>query len=647
MMTSDTAVENVSSPILCECCIESKRPFLRHHLMLMVGIGLIGLAIVVGWFWPKGQWLSIVLYASVLVIHGRQMMLKGLRNLLRVHFDMNTLMTIAVIGGVAIGEWLEVAVIVILFAIGGALERYAVSRAEKAIGKLLDQAPQIALVDTGEGWRTCPVSDIRVGMRVRVRSGAAIPLDGFVLAGESSVVEAMITGEPLPVDKQVGDVLYAGTLNQEGILEFEVTAEQGDTRLARIVELVSRAQAQKSRSETIIARFARVYTPIVIAIALGVMFVPYLVFSQSFYPWFYQGLAVLLIGCPCALVIATPTAVVAAHAKAAQAGVLIKGGAHLEILGRVDAMAFDKTGTLTEGKPIVTSFLMLEKSFDQNTVLRVVAALESRTDHPIAQSLVTYARVQGTDFDSVEVQHFLTRRGAGVEGIIEGHNVEVRKPTKEEEGMIHNHLEQPVGTPVIVLFDERPIASFWLADTMRPDAAVTMQRLEQLGIKTRLILSGDSEQAVNHVARQLEVRGSSRLMPEDKLLAIETLKRDHRSVAMVGDGVNDAPALALADLGIAMGAGASDTALETADVALLSDDLRKLPYAIRLSRRTHRIIFSNILFALGLKLATLSLVIPGLLTLWFAILADVGATLIVVMNSLRLLQTQKHQERWG
>ena len=645
MMNTDLPDKSIQQAIACTCSLDTKQPFFRYQIPLFIGSFLIVGALLVRWLWPQGSWLSVGLYAAVLVLQGRRMIVKGLKNLLRLRFDMNTLMTLAVIGGMALGEWLEVAVIVILFAVGEALERYAVSRAENAIGKLLEQAPQTALVETDAGWQMMPVADVQVGMRIRVRSGAAVPLDGVVFAGESSVVEAMITGEPLPVDKHIGDPVYAGTLNQEGSLDLEVTAEQGDTRLAKIVELVSRAQAQKGRTETLITRFARVYTPLVIVLALAVMFVPSLVFSQPFYPWFYQGLAVLLIGCPCALVIATPTAVVAAHAKAAQVGVLIKGGSHLETLGRLEAIAFDKTGTLTVGKPVVTAFTVLDETYPVPIILARVAALESRTDHPIAQSLVAYVRAQGIAYDTLSVTEFLTRRGAGVEGSIEGIRVVLRKPTIEEDSVIHHRNQSTVGTDVVVLFDETLVGHFTLADTLRADAVITMRQLDQLGVKTRIILSGDNDHAVTHVAQTLQIQGRARLMPEDKLAAIEALKVDHHQVAMVGDGVNDAPALALADLGIAMGASASDTALETADVALLGEDLRKLPFAIRLSHRTYRIILSNIIFALGLKLATLSLVIPGRLTLWFAILADVGATLLVVMNSLRLLKTPEHHPR--
>ncbi|TVP97156.1 MAG: cadmium-translocating P-type ATPase [Acholeplasmatales bacterium] len=647
MMKHEGLLDETSSIPGCTCCNETVRPMIKHHGIWLLGVVLMGAALFTHWLWPAQSWLRISLYAAVVWLNGRHLLLQGLQNLVKFRFDMKTLMTLAVIGGMALGEWLEVAVIILLFALGERLERYAVDRAENAIGKLLEQAPQSALVQTEAGWQSLPVAVVRTGMRIRVRSGTAVPLDGVVVAGESALVEAMITGEPMPVDKQVGDVVYAGTLNQEGTLDVEVTAEQGDTRLAKIVELVMRAQSMKSRSETVITRFARYYTPIVMVLALAVILVPTLVFGQPFALWFYQGLAVLLIGCPCALVIATPTAVVAAHAKAAQAGVLIKGGRHLETLGRLEAIAFDKTGTLTVGKPAVMAYTLLDHTMDEPTMLARVAALESRTDHPIAKSLLDYVDAKGIDYASLVVTAFMTRRGAGVQGRIDGVDVVLRKPTEQEEAQNGVTDSEAVGTVVMVLYDDIPVARFLLADTLRKDAIETMRQLEKLGVRTRIVLSGDSEAAVHDVAGKLALKAQARLMPEAKLVAIEQLKEDHRHVGMVGDGVNDAPALALADLGIAMGAGASDIALETADVALLGDDLRKLPFAMRLSRRTHRIIWTNIVFALGLKLVTLSLVIPGRLTLWFAILADVGATLVVVLNSLRLLQNKGSSERRG
>ncbi|KJE26810.1 copper-translocating P-type ATPase [Geobacillus kaustophilus] len=593
--------------------------------------------------------LAVVMYLAAIVIGGYSLFWTGLRNLVRWQFDMKTLMTIAILGAAAIGEWQEGAVVVILFSVSEALERYSMENARRSIASLMEMAPAEAIVRRGAEEMTVPVEDVRVGEVMIVKPGGKIALDGIVISGASTVNEAAITGESLPVGKTVGDPVFAGTLNGEGFLEVEVTKRADETTLAKMIDLVEEVQAERAPSQAFVDRFARYYTPFIIVAALLVAIAPPLMIGGDWLDWLYRGLAVLVIGCPCALVISTPVAIVTAIGNAARRGVLIKGGIHLEQIGRLRAVAFDKTGTLTKGEPAVTDIVVYEGSREQ--LLTIAAAIENRSQHPLASAIVRKAEEERAPFLDVSVDGFQSLTGQGVKAVIGGDTYYIGSPALFTSlvGKLPNEAEQQITafrkegkTVMAVGTADRLLGLVAAADQLRPSAPHTIAALRRLGVAEVAMVTGDHEQTAQAIGRQAGVSDiRAGLLPEEKLAAIRELKQRCGVTAMVGDGVNDAPALAAADVGVAMGGAGTDTALETADVVLMADDLRQLPYTIRLGRRTLAVIRQNIAFALGLKALALAAAIPGWLTLWLAVFADMGATLLVTLNSMRLLRVKE------
>ncbi|MBR7553129.1 heavy metal translocating P-type ATPase [Allobacillus sp. GCM10007491] len=597
---------------------------------------------------------TALLFIASMLVGGVSLLKTGLQNLVRFEFDMRTLMTIAVIGGVIIGEWAEVSVVVILFAISEELERFSMDQARKSIQSLMDIAPNKAIVKRFGQETTVHVDEIVVGDTMIVKPGQKIAMDGVILSGSSSINQAAITGESVPVEKTEADEVFAGTLNEEGHLEVKVTKLVDDTTLAKIIHLVEEAQAERAPSQAFVDRFAKYYTPIIMVIAALVAILPPLFFEASWETWVYQGLAVLVVGCPCALVISTPISIVSAIGNAAKKGVLVKGGIYLEEIGGLKAMAFDKTGTLTKGVPVVTNIELVDQEADENEVLQKVSALENRSQHPLASAILKTADEKLIDYQSVEVSDFTSITGKGIQGDIDGSTYYVGSPNLFNE-LTMNKLDPTVKEKVQALQNEGKTVLIAgtkenvelilaVADEVREASQSVIEKLHRAGIEKTVMLTGDNANTAQAIGKQVGVTDvRSELLPQDKLEVIRSLRDSHKQVAMIGDGVNDAPALAASTVGIAMGGAGTDTALETADVALMGDDLEKLPFLVRLSRKTLNTIKGNITFAIAIKVAALLLVIPGWLTLWIAILSDMGATVLVALNSMRLMRVKEKE----
>ena len=590
-------------------------------------------------------WVARLLYGLAIVAGFWLVLPKAWYALRRLQPDMNLLMTIAVAGAVAIGEWFEGAMVAFLFALSLALESWTVARAQRAIAALLDLMPPTARWRRPDGREELvPPDQVPVGGIFVVRPGERVPLDGVVRRGSSHVNQAPITGESMPVSKQPGDDVFAGSINGDGALEVESTKPAGDTTVAHIIRLVRQAQSQRSPAEQWVDRFARWYTPTVIALAVIVLIVPTVLFDEPFRQWLYNALVLLVVACPCALVISTPVSIVAALTAAARQGVLVKGGAFLEEAARLRAIALDKTGTLTQGKAAVVRVTPLA-GHDRAEVLERAAALEARTNHPVAQAILACAENEGIRPSAARDLQIIP--GKGATATLDGRTFWIGSHRfLEERGQetddVHRQLVAlaEAGTTVVVLGnDEHVCGMIALADQLRPHVPETLRQLHELGIKPIVMLTGDNAPTARAIAAEAgvdEVRAE--LLPGDKVEAVADLVRRHGHVAMVGDGVNDAPALARATLGVAMGAAGSDAALETADVALMADDLTRLPWLIRHGRRTLAIIRQNITFALATKAAFVALTFAGLASLWMAIAADTGASLLVIANGLRLLR---------
>jgi Zn2+/Cd2+-exporting ATPase len=604
--------------------------------MLVQAIGVRG---------PAGVGRYAVVLFVVALAAGVSVTIRKAWSALRVgSLDINVLMVIAAAGAAAIGQWSEAATVVFLFAVAQSLEARTLERARSAIRSLMDLTPADALVRDAAGERRVAVDDIAIGRVIVVRPGEKIPLDGDVVAGQSEVNQAPVTGESLPVEKMPGDAVFAGTVNGHGAIEVQVTRLRKDTTLARIIHLVERAQAQRAPSQALVERFAAVYTPAVIALAIGVAVVPPLLFHGAFETWLYRGLVLLVVSCPCALVISTPVSIVAALAGAAKKGVLIKGGAHLERISRVRCIAFDKTGTLTRGQPEVVDVVALNGGRTA-AVVGLAAAVERRSTHPIAQAIVDHA--QTSNIASAPADGVTALSGRGTEGSVDGRRVLLGSHRLFEERQlcspaIHDRVDAMNAsgrTAVLVAHDEQPVGIIAVADRSRETSRAAIEMLRRQGIESIVMLTGDGTATANAIGAELgvdEVRAE--LLPEDKVSAIRQLRDRYGTVAMVGDGVNDAPALALADVGIAMGAAGSDAALETADIALMGDDLLRIPYTVRLSRATMRNIKANLAISIAMKAGFVVAAVAGIATLWVAVLADTGASVIVIANALRLLR---------
>jgi Zn2+/Cd2+-exporting ATPase len=558
--------------------------------------------------------------------------------------DINVLMSVAVLGALLIGEWSEAASVVCLFALAQYLETRSMDRARHAIRALLDLTPPEALVIRSGAQERVPIDQVRLGERVLVRPGDKIPLDGRVVGGSSEVNQAPITGESLPIAKHPGDDLYAGSINGRGALELEVTRLTRDTTLARIIHLVDRAQAQRAPLQTFVDRFARIYTPVVVAVAVLVAVVPPLALAAPTSDWLYRALVLLVIACPCALVISTPVSIVSALAAAARKGVLIKGGIHLERTALVRCVAFDKTGTLTRGTPHVAAVLPLDGQ-RPDRLLELAASAEAHSEHPIGAAIVRAAFEAGLAPMLSSASRALP--GLGTECTAAGKPVLVGNARLfRERGLLTPELERRLDTTaasgqtgVLVAYGGEVLGVIAVSDRPREAARDVLDLLRDQAGAHIVMLTGDAPAAAGAVAADLGIEDvRAALLPQDKVAAVQALKETHGTVAMVGDGVNDAPALAHADVGMVMGAAGSDAALETADVALMGDDLSKIPFAIRLSRATVANIRTNVALSLAVKAIFLALVVTGSATLWMAIVADTGTSLLVIANGLRLLR---------
>ncbi|MDM8189960.1 heavy metal translocating P-type ATPase [Pseudomonas koreensis] len=569
---------------------------------------------------------------------------KGWIALKNLNLNINALMSIAVTGAILIGQWPEAAMVMFLFTVAELIEARSLDRARNAISGLMQMTPEQATVLQADGnWLEQEVKSVELGARVRVKPGERIALDGAVISGSSTIDQAPITGESLPVEKTIGDKVFAGTINQAGSLEYTVTAAANNSTLARIIHAVEQAQGARAPTQRFVDQFSKVYTPAVFVFALAVAVIPPLFMGAAWFDWIYRALVLLVVACPCALVISTPVTIVSGLAAAARKGILVKGGVYLEGGFKLDYLALDKTGTITHGKPVQTDYLSLDPTADASAPA-IAAALAGRSDHPVSLAIASAAVDKNSA--ALDVDNFAALGGRGVKGDINGQTYHLGNHRLVEElGLCSPQLEEKLfalekqGKSVVLLLDSSgPLALFAVADTMKEISREAIRQLHELGVKT-LMLTGDNVHTAQAIAAQVgidEARGD--LLPTDKLQAVEDLYKQGHRVGMVGDGINDAPALARAEIGFAMAAAGTDTAIETADVALMDDDLRKIPAFISLSRNTASILKQNIALALVIKAIFLAVTFAGLATMWMAVFADMGVSLLVVFNGLRLLR---------
>ena len=594
-------------------------------------------------FWKL---LGMGIAGVAIALSGLSVFKKGMGAVLRGQLNINALMSVAVAGAFVIGEWPEAAMVMALYAIAELIEARAIERARNAIKSLLDLSPQEAEVRQPDGqWLSVAAKEVLIGAIVRVRPGERFALDGRVIAGQSAVDQSPVTGESMPVEKAPGDGVFAGTINQSGALEFEVTAPASDTVLARIIHAVEEAEGSRAPTQRFVDRFAAIYTPAVFALALGIALAGPLLFGWAWMASIYKALVILVIACPCALVISTPVTVVSGLAAATRRGILIKGGAYLEEARKLKAVALDKTGTVTEGRPKLVGQVMLSPTAEEAEVLRIAAALAGRSDHPVSKAVASGLAIQS----AVEVTNFGAEAGRGVFGSVNGRNYvlgnhrwihERNQCSAELEALMAEHEQQ--GRTVAILADEEaPLFIFAVADTIKASSQEAIAELRTLGVRT-VMLTGDNPATAASIAAQSGIQDvRANLLPQEKLEAIQKLLESDTTVAMVGDGINDAPALATASIGFAMGNAGTHTAMEAADIVIMNDDLRRVPETIRLSQRTHRVLWQNISLALGIKVIFLLLAIFDSATMWMAVFADMGASLLVVFNGLRLLKDRR------
>jgi Cd2+/Zn2+-exporting ATPase len=620
---------------------EPARGWMTDNARLLAGgaaaVGAELVALSVG----DAAWPALALALAAIGLTGLSTYRKGWVALRQRTLNINALMSIAVTGAVLIGQWPEAAMVMVLFAIAEAIEARSLARARRAVESLMAMAPETATVEVAGRWTVQPAGAVAVGARVRVRPGERVPLDGRILSGHATVDQAPITGESVPVDKVPGDALFAGSINEDGEFEYETTATADGSTLARVVRAVQDAQATQAPTQRFVDRFSAWYTPAVVAVAIAVALVPPLVAGGDWLDWVYRALVMLVVACPCALVISTPVTVVSGLTVAARRGILVKGGLFLESGHDLTAMALDKTGTLTHGRPAVTEVVTLDGA--DAARLRMAAALASRSDHPVSRAISAHLADAGPLPD---VEAFGAVKGRGVAGRIGG--VEVRLGNHrmvEETGACSpglearlRALEEDGQTAVVLMAGQRPLALFAVADTVRPESAEAVRELKSLGVRP-MMLTGDNRHTAEAIARQVGIDDvRAELLPEDKLAVVSQVQADGARIGMVGDGINDAPALAKADIGFAMAAAGTDTAIETADVALMDDDPRKLAEFVRLSRATRNVLWQNIVLAIGIKAVFLALTMTGHATLWMAVFADMGTSLLVVFNGMRLLR---------
>lgn len=604
---------------------------------------------IIGWTTGNEQSpLVIALSLLAIALGGSDTIKKGFAALKTFTLNINFLMMIAITGAMLIGEWPEAAVVTFLFALAELIEAYSLDRARNAIRSLMEMTPELAMVKTDAGWKEIAAAEVVIDAIVAVKPGERIALDGVVVSGQSTVNQAPITGESMPVEKLPGDPVFAGTINERGKLEFRVTANKGNTTLARIIRAVQAAQSERAPTQRFVDQFAHYYTPAIVVLAILIASVPPLLFGAAFAPWFYKGLVTLVIACPCALVVSTPVTVVSGLAAAARRGILIKGGVYLEEGRKLKALALDKTGTLTHGKPKLTDITPIYNQ-PEDKCLQLAASLDFHSGHPVASAVVAHWKQQQAEHKLLQVDDFESLTGRGVKGVIDGALYYIGNHRMVEElgicgpdvETVLEKLEKQGKTAVVLSSAQKPLCIFAVADTIRDTSVLAVKELQVLGVHC-VLLTGDNQNTANAIAAEVgieEVHGD--MLPEDKLKAIDELRQRYDVVGMVGDGVNDAPALAKSSIGFAMGAAGTDTALETADVALMQDDLRRIPLFIGLSRKTSRVLKQNITLSIAIKVVFLALNFANLATLWMAVFADMGASLIVVFNGLRLLRLRK------
>jgi len=597
-------------------------------------------------FVPDAPWsrpAGLAIAAAAIALAGFGTFRKGLAALRHGRLNINALMTVAVAGAFVIGQWPEAAMVMALYAIAELIEARAVDRARNAISGLLALSPEMADLRQADGtWKSVPVGEVPIGATVRVRPGERVAMDGVVTEGGTSIDQAPVTGESLPVDKSPGDAVYAGTINQTGTIECRVTAAASQSTLARIIHAVEQAQGSRAPTQRFVDRFAAIYTPAVFVLALAVAIAGPWLFGWTVLAAVYKALVLLVIACPCALVIATPVTVVSGLASAARRGILIKGGVHLEQARLLKAIALDKTGTITKGKPRLVEWQMLTTSVPKARAEHIAAALAAHSDHPVSRAIAA-----GLTPNSIEARSFAALSGRGIEADIDGERyvlgnhrlIEERGQCSAEiEAVLHRH-EQAGRSVSLLATASGVVALFAVADTTKPSSAAAIDELKAMGI-TPVMLTGDNQTTAEAIGREAgltDIRGN--LLPEDKLAAIQAMQKQYGATAMTGDGINDAPALAQADIGVAMGAAGADIAMEAADVVVMNDDLRRIAETVRLSRRTHAVLWQNIALALGIKAAFLVLALFDNASMWMAVFADMGASLLVVFNGLRLLRS--------
>ncbi|MBC40980.1 MAG: copper-translocating P-type ATPase [Pusillimonas sp.] len=567
---------------------------------------------------------------------------KGFLALRQAKLNINALMSVAVTGAFLIGQWAEAAMVMALYALAELIEARAVDRARNAIKGLLNLAPETAEVLQEQGnWSVIPAKDVAIGQIVRLSPGQRVALDGVVTAGSSTINQASVTGESIPVDKTVGDQVYAGTINESGSLEFEVTAIASESTLSRIIHAVEQAQSSRAPTQRFVDKFAAIYTPTVFIIALIVAMGGPLVLDWTWLESVYKALVLLVIACPCALVISTPVTVVSGLAAAARRGILIKGGTYLEEARKLKAVAFDKTGTITQGKPKLVTWELLSPTMTKEVAAGIAVSLAGRSDHPVSKAIAN-----GLSVTSIEVNDFAAIPGLGVAGVVAGIDYVLgNHRLMAERSLSGPELEDRLGfyeregrTVTLLATNDAVLALFVVADTIKPSSQSAMLSLKQLGVSP-VMLTGDNQATAQSIGRQAgidDVRGG--MLPQEKLDAIQEMQAQYGLAGMAGDGINDAPALAQADIGFAMGAAGTDIAMEAADVVIMNDDLHQIASSVKLSRKTHRVLWQNILFALGIKAVFLFLAIFYGATMWMAVFADMGASLLVVANGLRLLR---------
>lgn len=638
------AAHKCEEEICCSSCsvdlFEEKKPLWKQREIQKIAVSSVLLGIGLYIEYSSGSTtISHLLFLLVGIISGYGIAKRGIISLLKKRFDMNFLMTIAAVGAFLIGYGEEGASVLYLFSIAEFLEEYAGDRARNSIISLVRLAPETAIVIREGKEESLHVHSVNVNDIIAVKPGEKIPLDGIVVNGESSIDQSAITGESMPVNKSEGDPVFAGTLNNHGYLEIKVTKISGETILSKIVQLVEQAERKKSHTEKFVDRFARYYTPAVILLSASVAVIPGIFFNKPFDEWIYRALVLLVISCPCALAISTPVSIVSGITGAARNGVLIKGGNYIEEMARARVFVFDKTGTLTEGKPEVTDIIEADNC-DLRVILRIAASVEALSEHPIAKAIVSKASIENIDLRPVS--RFEATPGKGIKGDIDHHTYCIGSPSYFSGLSIPFPVEkvrelESDGKTAILVGDRECIGVIAIMDRIRDAASGTIARLKTKGMKV-VMLTGDNERIAGSIAGRLQIdEYHAGLLPEDKVRIIEELDRRYGEVVMIGDGVNDAPALARSTVGIAMGVMGSDAALETADIALMNDDLSKIPFLLELSKKTVAIVKENVTASIAVKGSFAVLAVPGIVTLWMAVaFGDMGLSLVVILNAMRL-----------